>query len=109
LECRLSRDQRVEDSSKQSQVAFDGVVVAATRRAKRVLETGHPPVSYVPLEDVRLEYLNRTDAWSRAARVGRGDAFFLSGEPSGRLLLLTLEDAFEWIVALEERVAELEQ
>ena len=34
---------------------------------------------------------------------------FLSGEPSGRLLLLTLEDAFEWIVALEERVAELEQ
>ena len=34
---------------------------------------------------------------------------FLSGEPEGPLLPLTLEDAFEWIVALEERDAELEQ
>ena len=34
---------------------LDGVVVADTRRALRVLETSHPPVYYVPREDVHME------------------------------------------------------
>ena len=33
------------------------VTVADTTRAFRVLETSHPPVYYIPLEDVRSEYL----------------------------------------------------
>jgi len=33
------------------------VTVAETRHAQRVLETSHPPVYYVPREDVALEYL----------------------------------------------------
>jgi uncharacterized protein (DUF427 family) len=38
-------------------VRFAGVVIAETRRGKRVLETSHPPVYYFPPEDVRAEYL----------------------------------------------------
>lgn len=33
-------------------VELGGVTIAETRRALRVLETSHPPVYYVPLEDV---------------------------------------------------------
>ena len=47
----------MEDSARHIQVIFNGVVIAETRRAKRVLETSHPPVYYIPPEDVQMEYL----------------------------------------------------
>jgi uncharacterized protein (DUF427 family) len=53
------RPPRVEASQQHVQVIFDGVIVADTRRAKRVLETSHPPTYYIPPEDVKLEYLIR--------------------------------------------------
>jgi uncharacterized protein (DUF427 family) len=54
------RPPRVEDSRKQIQVIFNGVVIAETRQAKRVLETSHPPVYYIPPEDIKLEYFRPT-------------------------------------------------
>jgi uncharacterized protein (DUF427 family) len=50
------RPPRLEDTDKHIQIVFGGVVIADSRRAKRVLETSHPPVYYLPPEDVRLEY-----------------------------------------------------
>jgi uncharacterized protein (DUF427 family) len=54
------RPPRLEDSTKQIQIVFNGVEIAHTQRAKRVLETSHPPVYYVPLEDIQQQYLIRT-------------------------------------------------
>ena len=54
------RPPRLEDSGKQLQVVFNGVEIATTHRAKRVLETSHPPVYYIPREDIRAEYLTST-------------------------------------------------
>lgn len=51
------RPPALEDTSRLIQVRFNGVTIAETRRAKRVLETSHPPVYYIPPEDVRMEYL----------------------------------------------------
>lgn len=51
------RPPRVEESARHIQVVFNGVVIADTRRARRVLETSHPPVYYIPAEDIRMEYL----------------------------------------------------
>jgi len=51
------RPPALEDTPRLIQVRFNGVTIAETRRAKRVLETSHPPVYYVPPEDVRMEYL----------------------------------------------------
>jgi uncharacterized protein (DUF427 family) len=65
------RPPRVEDSNKHIQVVFAGVVIADTRRAKRVLETSHPPVYYIPPEDIRLEYLEQTDRTSWCEWKGR--------------------------------------
>jgi uncharacterized protein (DUF427 family) len=35
-------------------------VSADTQRAQRVLETSHPPVYYIPSDDIRMEYLTQT-------------------------------------------------
>lgn len=51
------RPPRVEDSTQHVQVLFDGQIVADTQRARRVLETSHPPVYYIPLDDVRHDLL----------------------------------------------------
>src|SRR5689334_6676234 len=51
------RPPRVEDATKRVLVVFNGETIVDTARAKRVLETSHPPVYYVPLEDVRAECL----------------------------------------------------
>ena len=51
------RPPRLEDSNKHIQVVFNGVTIAETRRAKRILETSHPPVYYIPPEDIKMEYL----------------------------------------------------
>jgi len=50
------RPPRVEDTSRHVEVIFNGVTIADTVRAKRVLETSHPPSYYIPTEDVRMEY-----------------------------------------------------
>jgi len=47
----------MEDVDKKVKVVFGGVTLAYTTRAKRVLETSHPPVFYVPPEDIRMEHL----------------------------------------------------
>jgi uncharacterized protein (DUF427 family) len=54
------RPPRVELSGKHIRVVLGGVVIADTVRAHRVLETSHPPVYYVPLEDVAADSLERS-------------------------------------------------
>jgi len=51
------RPPRLEPVEKSVQVYFNGELVADTRNAKRVLETSHPPVYYIPPEDIRMEYI----------------------------------------------------
>lgn len=50
------RPPALELTTKLVRVEFGGVTIAQTRNAQRVLETSHPPVYYIPPEDVRLEY-----------------------------------------------------
>jgi uncharacterized protein (DUF427 family) len=59
------RPPRVEAGTRLVRVELAGVVVAETTRALRVLETSHPPVYYIPPEDVRREYLrpSRRRTW----------------------------------------------
>ena len=66
------RPPRVEPTSRRVQVTFNGLVVADTRAAKRVIETSHPPVYYIPPDDVRQDVLRpaagtTTCEWKGAA------------------------------------------
>jgi len=54
------RPPRVERSSKSIKVVFNGVVIAESNRAYRILETSHPPVYSIPQEDVKMEYFSPT-------------------------------------------------
>lgn len=58
------RPPRVELSSKTIEIIFDGQTLAVTSRAWRVLETSHPPVYYVPPEDVNREMLRLAEQTS---------------------------------------------
>ena len=51
------RPPRVEASPRRIRVVVNGVTIADTTRAFRVLETSHPPVYYIPPQDVCREYL----------------------------------------------------
>ncbi|NES02954.1 MAG: DUF427 domain-containing protein [Okeania sp. SIO2F4] len=50
------RPPRVEDVTKPIKIIFNGEVIAETSRAKRALETSHPPNYFIPVEDIKMEY-----------------------------------------------------
>jgi uncharacterized protein (DUF427 family) len=54
------RPPRVEPVPERIRVVVDGVTIADSSRALRVLETAGPPVYYVPESDVRADLLART-------------------------------------------------
>ena len=54
------RPPRLEPAAHHVRIEFNGETIADSRRAYRVLETSHPPVYYLPPEDVRLEFLSPT-------------------------------------------------
>jgi uncharacterized protein (DUF427 family) len=54
------RPPRLEPSSKNARVMFQGQLIAQSDRAYRVLETSHPPTWYIPSGDVRMDFLSLT-------------------------------------------------
>jgi uncharacterized protein (DUF427 family) len=54
------RPPRLEPSTRHIQVIFNDIILADTRRAWRVLETSHPPIYYIPPEDIQMQYLQRS-------------------------------------------------
>lgn len=59
------RPPRVESVEKTVRVESNGVMLASSHRACRVLETSHPPVYYVPFDNVAMDYLepNSQRSW----------------------------------------------
>ncbi|GAB4460357.1 MAG: DUF427 domain-containing protein [Anaerolineae bacterium] len=51
------RPPRLEEATRRVRVVFNGITIADSRRARRVLETSHPPVYYIPPEDIKMEHL----------------------------------------------------
>lgn len=76
------RPPRVEEDGRPVVVRFAGRTVADTTRALRVLETSHPPVFYLPPEDVDRDCL-RSSA-RRTFCEFKGMAVYLHLEVDGR-------------------------
>ena len=51
------RPPRLELTQAHLRVVFAGETIAETHNGKRILETSHPPVYYIPQSDVRLDLL----------------------------------------------------
>ncbi len=56
------RPPRLEEVTKRLRVVLGGAVIADTKRAHRVLETSHPPVYYIPRDDVSAGALDPSSA-----------------------------------------------
>jgi uncharacterized protein (DUF427 family) len=80
------RPARLEDVNKSIKVVCNGLVLASTNQAKRVIETSHPPTYYIPAKDIKMEYLKETskESWcewkgkSRYYDVSIGDQYISS-------------------------------
>ncbi len=51
------RPPRLELTERHLRVVQAGIVLAETRRGKRILETSHPPVYYFPPDEVASQFL----------------------------------------------------
>lgn len=65
------RPPALEPVEERIRVVFNGVTIADTTRAQRVLETSHPPVYYIPPEDIQREHLSETGRTSHCEWKGR--------------------------------------
>lgn len=72
------RPPRLESDSRPIRIIFNGVEIANTRRAYRVLETSHPPGFYLPPDDIQMRYLRRTARSSLCEWKGRAAYYTLS-------------------------------
>ena len=69
------RPPRLEDSPRRIRIELGGQTIADTRRAKRVLETSHPPVYYLPIEDIVPGVLRPGQGGSHCEWKGRATYF----------------------------------
>ncbi len=74
------RPPRIEDSPKKIKVVFNNVEIAESGRTKRILEKGHPPVYYIPQEDVKMKYLTPADNHTFCEWKGEASYYHLSVE-----------------------------
>jgi uncharacterized protein (DUF427 family) len=74
------RPPRVEESSRYILVRLDDLILAETRRVKRVLETSLAPSFYIPRQDVAMEYLISSDLHTICEWKGRASYFELRSE-----------------------------
>ena len=56
------RPPRLERTASYLQIRHEGIVIAETKDAWRVLETSHPPVFYLPPADIRMDLLRPSQA-----------------------------------------------
>lgn len=74
------RPPRVEQLASVARVQFDGITIAKSAAALRVLETSHPPTIYFPPTDVHLELLKPSSGITLCEWKGQASYFDLAGE-----------------------------
>jgi uncharacterized protein (DUF427 family) len=71
----------LEPSTDHIQVHFNGLLLADTTRALRVLETSHPPVYYIPPADIQMAHLHANER--RTVCEFKGEAAYYDLEVDG--------------------------
>ena len=96
------RPPRIEACSQHIRVVVNSVTIAVTTTARRVLETSHPPVYYIPPEDIRADCLLLSDR--RSFCEWKGEANYYSVVVAGK----TIEEAGWFYPSPTSRFAEIE-
>ncbi|MFO0891339.1 MAG: DUF427 domain-containing protein [Isosphaeraceae bacterium] len=101
------RPPRVEPCSRRIRIELGGVEIARTTHAYRVLETSHPPVYYIPRQDIRMQHLEASPTRSSYCE-WKGRASYLSVRVGERVLPdagWTYRDPRPAFVAIKDHVA----
>ncbi len=69
------RPPKLEPFNKTIEIIFNGELIVQTNKAYRVLETSHPPVYYLPPEDITQKYLVPSDSSTYCEWKGRGSYY----------------------------------
>ena len=69
------RPPKLEKVDKPIEIYFNDTLLAKTNRAYRVLETSHPPVYYIPPEDINQSCLIHSDRITHCEFKGKGAYF----------------------------------
>ncbi|MCS3631645.1 uncharacterized protein (DUF427 family) [Salinibacter ruber] len=79
------RPPALESEDRRIRVVFNEVTIADTTEALRVLETSHPPVYYLPPDDIATEHLEREQQTTMCEFKGRAVYYTLTvGDRSAR-------------------------
>lgn len=92
--------------NRQVQLWAGDVLIADTRNAIELRETGYPPRQYLPREDVDMQCLARTDSVTHCPF--KGDASYYTIELEGDTLtdaVWSYEAPFEAVAAIKGRLA----
>ena len=71
-------EHRVHVAPAGVRVTFNGEVIADTRDAIKLEESGYSPVYYVPRQDVKMQYLARTEHRTYCPFKGHASYYMLS-------------------------------
>lgn len=76
------RPPKLEKVKKTIEIFFNDTLIAHTTNAYRVLETSHPPVYYLPLDDIKKEYLQNSERTTYCEWKGAGSYYhvFVNGK-----------------------------
>jgi uncharacterized protein (DUF427 family) len=101
-------DHRVDTSPARVrvQITFNGEIIADTRDAIKLEESGYPPVFYVPRQDVKMEYLTHTE--HRTHCPFKGDASYYSLSSNGRTernAVWSYEQPYDEVSVIRDRLA----
>jgi uncharacterized protein (DUF427 family) len=71
------RPPKIEAISKTIRIEHKGIVLVNSNKAFRILETSHPPVYYIPQEDILMEHLALTEEVSFCEFKGKAHYYHL--------------------------------
>lgn len=100
------RPPRLEAAPKPIQIIFNGVLIADTHHAYRVLETSHPPVYYIPPADIKMEYLTPGSGGSWCEWKGQASYYTLTvGDKQAKNVAWTYPNPTSSFAPLKNHIA----
>ena len=96
----------IEPFSQRMRVLFNGETIADSTRVMIMRETRLAPVFYFPREDVRMEFLSRTDRRTNCPFKGNASYWDITvGQKSAKNAAWSYEDAFDEAAIVNDYVA----
>jgi uncharacterized protein (DUF427 family) len=88
------------------QVEVDGEIIADTRNAITVEETGYAPVQYIPRNDVKMDRLSRTELHTRCPFKGEASYYSVTGKRGVyRDVVWSYEGPYDEVMPIKDRIA----